>query len=275
MKRLNLKIDGLQIDVYDKSLIRSIPMDKTVVGQELFDLVQKRRPQKLILHLSKEFMNWIPYFNHLDFRVVNESKQAYIMHKTVEWFDSYDEDLNRLEGEMIRGLPGERGHHHLVVEVLTLNENNQFLVTKRAREKAMFPMYYEVTGGSVLKGESILDAALRELKEETGLKANLEDLVIMRKDIDLDTIYISILNRGPYAKKPIKLQKGETMDYLWIPHTEFIKFIKGHYFVEYITERILKYFSQITFETKSDQPSLESKDSTEKKTLLEVMNSKK
>src|SRR5690606_34708789 len=203
MKLLNLKIDGLQIDVYDKNLIRSIPMDKTVVGQELFDLVQKRRPQKLILHLSKEFMGWIPYFNHLDFRVVKESKQAYIMHKTIEWFDSYDEDLNQLEGEMIRGLPGERGHHHLVVEVLTLNENNQFLVTKRAREKAMFPMYYEITGGSVLKGESILDAALRELKEETGLKANQDDLVIMRKDIDLDTIYISILNRGAYAKKTI------------------------------------------------------------------------
>ncbi len=275
MKLLNLIINGLKIDVYDKNLIRSIPMDQKIIGLELFDLVKKYRPHKLTLNLSKEFMGWIPYFNHLDFRVVDENKHTYILNKSVEWFDSYDRDLNKIDGEMIRGLPGEKGHHHLVVEVLTLNEKNQFLVTKRAREKAMFPMYYEITGGSVLKDESILDAAARELKEETGLKAKPEDLVIMRKDFDHDTIYISILNRGLYANKPIKLQKGETMDYLWIPQQEFVRFIKGHYFVEYITERILKYFNQISFETKQDSMSLESKDLKEKKTLLEVMSSKK
>lgn len=275
MKQLRLKIKGLMIDVYEKNLIHSIKLDKSVIGQELFKLVKKHRPLKLMLEIGREFMSWIPYFSYLDFRMIKETKTSYILQKHVEWFDAYDENLNKLNASMVRGLPGEEGHYHVTVEVLTVNENNECLVTKRAREKALYPMYYEITGGSVLQGETPEDAAIRELKEETNLRANTKDLVKMHTEIVNDCIYISYLNRGEFAKKTIKLQKGETMDYMWLPYQEFNRFIKGHYFIEASSKRILAYFNQITFETKEDAPQEPAKEHPGQKTLLEVMNSRK
>ena len=54
-----------------------------------------------------------------------------------------------------------------------MDEENQFLLTLRSPEKKEYPLCWENPGGGVQWGEESLTAALRELKEETGISASI------------------------------------------------------------------------------------------------------
>ena len=60
------------------------------------------------------------------------------------------------------------GDYHLSVHVWIQNSRGEFLNTKRSPNKG-YPNMWESTGGSALAGDDSLTAALREVKEETGL----------------------------------------------------------------------------------------------------------
>lgn len=85
-----------------------------------------------------------------------------------ELWDIYDA-RRRLTGRTHRrGLPLRKGDRHLVVHVWLRNEKGEFLLTQRSPNKP-YPLHWEISGGSALAGEDSLTAALREVREETGL----------------------------------------------------------------------------------------------------------
>lgn len=51
----------------------------------------------------------------------------------------------------------------------TLNSETHYLVLQRAKEEKLYPELWQVVTGTMKKKESALKAAMRELKEETGL----------------------------------------------------------------------------------------------------------
>ena len=61
------------------------------------------------------------------------------------------------------------GYCHLVVHVWIRNSKGEYLVSQRSANRPVNPLLWECVGGSVLKGEDSLTAALREVKEEIGL----------------------------------------------------------------------------------------------------------
>ena len=67
------------------------------------------------------------------------------------------------------------GLYFRVVEVWTMI-GNKLLVTQRHPSKWM-GLKWEVTGGGVVVGESLREAAVRELFEETGVKAEQNEIV--------------------------------------------------------------------------------------------------
>ena len=67
------------------------------------------------------------------------------------------------------------GEFHVVVNVLSVDRQGNILITKRHPKKP-FGGKWEVTGGSVLAGETSLHGAVRELEEETGLHAAESEL---------------------------------------------------------------------------------------------------
>ena len=85
-----------------------------------------------------------------------------------ELWDVYDADGRRTGALHRRGDPLGPGEKHLCVHVWVQNRAGDYLITRRSAGKSM-PGLWECTGGCALAGEDSLSAALRELREETGL----------------------------------------------------------------------------------------------------------
>ncbi|WP_336707117.1 NUDIX hydrolase [Oerskovia sp. USHLN155] len=60
------------------------------------------------------------------------------------------------------------GRFHLMVATCVVRSDGLVLLTRRAATKT-FPFAWEIPGGSVLAGETGAQAAVREVREETGL----------------------------------------------------------------------------------------------------------
>jgi 8-oxo-dGTP pyrophosphatase MutT (NUDIX family) len=71
------------------------------------------------------------------------------------------------------------------------NNHGIFLSKRLQKDKPMFNLW-QVAGGKVEKGESSLQAVLRETKEETGLQLSSNDCVLLINDpeFNCDVQYI-------------------------------------------------------------------------------------
>ncbi|MEA4831168.1 MAG: NUDIX domain-containing protein [Oscillospiraceae bacterium] len=101
------------------------------------------------------------------------------LHEHVQWWlnlqtnadelwDVYDENRFLTGRTHRRGDQMPKGDYHLVVYIWLQNSKSEYLLTKRTPNKG-FPNMWECTGGSALAGDDSLTAAMREVKEETGL----------------------------------------------------------------------------------------------------------
>lgn len=87
----------------------------------------------------------------------------------MELWDLYDEQRRLVGTDHIRGEELPDGCFHLVVHVWIKNSKGEYLISQRAADRPTYPLLWECVGGSVLKGETSLQGALREVKEEVGL----------------------------------------------------------------------------------------------------------
>ena len=78
----------------------------------------------------------------------------------MELFDAVDHEENKLGFDLIRGESIPDGVYHRIVEIFTINERLEILLTKRDYEK-MWGGLWEITGGAVVKGETPEEGALR------------------------------------------------------------------------------------------------------------------
>jgi 8-oxo-dGTP pyrophosphatase MutT (NUDIX family) len=150
-----------------------------------------------------------------------------------EIWDAYDRHGDQLgfdvQRSMAKSLPD--GVYHIAVIVYTVNKDGRVLVTQRAKNKTN-PLKWEITGGSILKGETPVQGAVRELAEETGLQTTEEQLQFLYNytDTGRHCIYYGYLN-GVNQDFNIRLQEGETVDYQILSYTEFKKLVVSDRFV--------------------------------------------
>jgi len=121
-----------------------------------------------------------------------------------ELWDVYDANRNLTGRLHRRGEYLAEGDYHLVVHIWMLNSRGEFLLTRRSPNKG-FPNMWETTGGSALAGDDSLTAALREVREETGLILDpgkgcrimtyrstdfFSDIWLFRQDFDLEDVVL-------------------------------------------------------------------------------------
>ena len=116
------------------------------------------------------------------------------------------------------------GAYHEVMEIVVFTRQREVLVTQRDPKKR-YGLKWEVTGGSVLKGETLLAAAVRELREETGIAVSQAELTQIDRQVrdDPPSIYHVYAATVPDKTVPITLQPGETVDSKFISFEDFLK----------------------------------------------------
>ncbi len=140
----------------------------------------------------------------------------------------------------------EEGYYHMVVDILVEHVDGSFLLTKRDMRKDVYPGYWEASaGGSALSGEEPLDAAKRELFEETGLTALSLELVSHTFRDTSHSMFYSYLAIVDSDKDSVVLQEGETVDYKWVDDRELIEYVDSDMAMKAHNDRYKDYIDQI------------------------------
>lgn len=92
----------------------------------------------------------------------------------MEIWDLYTENREPTGRTHIRGEALPEDCYHLVVHVWIRNGRGEYLISQRSASRPTCPLMWESTGGSVLAGESSLEGAIREAKEEVGVELKPE-----------------------------------------------------------------------------------------------------
>ena len=140
----------------------------------------------------------------------------------MELWDVLDENRNPTGRVHERGKPVKPGDYHLVVHVWIRNSRGEYLISKRTPNKP-YPNLWECTGGSVLAGETSLQAALREVREELGITLLPENGRIIRSGIRRDDFFDVWLFQHDADIQSVVLQEGETCDAKWATKESLMK----------------------------------------------------
>ncbi len=146
-----------------------------------------------------------------------------------ELIDIYDEN-NKHIGTAMKREAQKKGLWHRGVHVW-VHSRGKVLLQLRSKDKKFFPDMWDVSAaGHIGAGESIIDAAVRETKEELGIEVSKEDLefhTIKKFEIRYDSlvvnefIYIFTLNYNGRIED-IKIQEEE-LQKVELFSSEFIK----------------------------------------------------
>lgn len=133
----------------------------------------------------------------------------------MEYFDLYTSSRHPLGRRVLRGAPIPHGEYHIVVQVMTINRSGNILLTQRVPQKTSGGKW-ECSGGCAVSGETSRQAAVRELFEETGIRADESELFMewtLTTDSMLRDFYI-LVKDVPLSK--LCLQTTEVCAAKWV-----------------------------------------------------------
>ena len=87
-----------------------------------------------------------------------------------EYLSIYDENNVSLNEIKERKIVHEQGLWHREIAVYILNEKNELLIQKRAATKKLAANKWALCAGHIEASETIIEAAMREVEEEVGIK---------------------------------------------------------------------------------------------------------
>lgn len=153
-----------------------------------------------------------------------------------EIWDVYDINKNKKNKFHKRGEPLDKSDYHIVIHAWVVNSNDEVILTKRHSSKKICPNMWECTEGSIVAGESSVEGAVRELKEEIGLDFEIDeatfftsfvldfsntiiDSYVFKRDVDINDLVLQenevseaiIVNEKAYREM---CKRGDIVDSL-------------------------------------------------------------
>ena len=95
----------------------------------------------------------------------------------MEYIDIFDENNNPTGIVKEKKQAHEDGDFHRTAHIWIINNRKELLLQKRSASKKTHPNCWDISGaGHIKAGESVVDGAIRELKEELGVEVEEKDL---------------------------------------------------------------------------------------------------
>ncbi|MGN0678797.1 MAG: NUDIX domain-containing protein [Oscillospiraceae bacterium] len=143
----------------------------------------------------------------------------------MEFFDLYSANRQPLGRRVLRGEPIPNGEYHIVVQVMTINRKGEILLTQRVPQKTSGGKW-ECSGGCAISGETSRSAAVRELYEETGIRAFESELFLewsLTTDSMLRDFYI-LVKDAPLSS--LHLQAAEVCAAKWVTYERLCEMVR-------------------------------------------------
>lgn len=135
----------------------------------------------------------------------------------MEMWDLYTFDRKKTGLTLERGQSVPQGLYHLSVSVWIVDAQGRVLLSQRHPAKT-YPLCWECTGGCAQAGETSLDAAVREVKEELGLTLDPRKGRCIRQKRREQTrdFYDVWLFHCSVPVQSLTLQAAEVIDVQWV-----------------------------------------------------------
>lgn len=186
----------------------------------------------------------VPFFSlKLVYNIEGQLKAAVLNGKPMEMLDVVNEDGSRTGLIKERGVAHREGALHATAHIWIARQNDKngydLLLQKRSAHKDSHPGCYDISSaGHISAGEELLPSALRELKEELGIEAKLQDLrEIGVRHINYEgTFYgrpfrdrqrsVIYLYEKPVNTEELILQESEIESVLWMDYEEVLEAVR-------------------------------------------------
>ena len=93
----------------------------------------------------------------------------------MEYFDVIDREGNATGAVLPKGSALADGQYYVGAHAYICNAQGEYLLQRRALDKAFLPGMWEIHMGHVVAGETGLETIIREVREEVGLGCAPED----------------------------------------------------------------------------------------------------
>lgn len=136
------------------------------------------------------------------------------------------------------------GFYRLSVHIWIMNDNGELLLQQRLSSAHKFPNMWTNTGGAVQAGETSIEGAIRELKEELGIeikKEELEFIASYKRPRDYADVWLLIKN---IDINDITIAEDEVQDVKWVTIKEFEKMLDNNQAVKSSYDYYKLYFEQ-------------------------------
>lgn len=161
-----------------------------------------------------------------------------------ELWDIYDKNRNKTGRTAERDVYKLKvGEYHIIVNAVIMNSKKEILISKRAAHKKN-GLLWELSGGSILAGETSIEGMIREVREELGLEFQKEDAVLL-KEIRRDKIPPDFKDLWLF-KKDVKITDitfpdGEAIDAKWVTIDEFVEMFNNKEIIPHVDFGIEEY----------------------------------
>ena len=151
----------------------------------------------------------------------------------MELRELFDEN-NLPTGEVVGRGKEPEGRYYRISGIFVLDERKRLLATRRAKEKASYPLWWEFTCGGHLVGEDPEDAARRELSEEVGLAPESLRFLGSLKEWDK----FSYLYLTEVRDATLSFQEEEVCDATWLSLSDLEEKLEEEFFAPPMKRRI-------------------------------------
>lgn len=162
----------------------------------------------------------------------------------MEYWDLYDKDRKPLGRTHLRGDGFGEGEYYVCCEIWVLNSEGKLLTTKRHPDKKAGNLW-EFVGGGTLAGENTKQSAVRELFEETGIKAEEDRLILLATNASKNYFQDIYLLKADFPIGSVVLQPDEAIDAKWSSFEDINKMIANEEMVYTVGKRFEKYGADI------------------------------